>query len=147
MPSEVLIVVGLPGCGKTTYIKGLVAKGWSDFDDFKAGAIDNSSAFGKSCRFEALISCLHDDFRCVVADIDFCKTDSRIEAEDVLRMAVPGIKIQWIFFENDTNACEKNIKRRNRKSLIQDLIKLREYSDLYSVPAGANVRRVVSENN
>jgi GTPase SAR1 family protein len=124
-----LLVAGLPGCGKTTYLKQLCRNGWSVFDDFKAAAIDNSSAFRKSRRF-------------AVADIDFCWARSREEAENDLRTSLPGIEIEWCFFAHDEGTCEKNIRRRNRTSLKADLAALRTYSHAYSIPAGAAVRPV-----
>lgn len=74
MNPEVLILVGLPGCGKTTYVEELRREGWADFDDFKSGAVDNSSEFRKSSRLRPLVASLHAGLRCVVADIDFCCT-------------------------------------------------------------------------
>jgi hypothetical protein len=142
----VLMLVGLPGCGKTTHLDELRRDGWSIFDDFKAGAIDNSPAFHKSRHFEALLAGLRDGLRCVVADIDFCKIESRAEAEKVLRAAAPGVAIRWCFFAHDERACEENIKRRNRDSLEADLRELRKYSCVYSIPKGSDVRPVAGRN-
>jgi hypothetical protein len=142
---NVLLLAGLPGYGKTMYLQELLRNGWSVFDDFKSGAIDNSPEFHKSRHFAALLARLRDGFRCVVADIDFCKTDSRAEAEQVLRAEVPRVEIGWIYFSHDERACEANIKHRNRDSLETDLRELRKYSRLYSIPKGADVRPVASE--
>jgi len=137
-------LAGLPGCGKTTYTYELACSGWKVFDDFKAGAIDNSPEFHKSRHFTALLSCLRDGFRCGVADIDFCRTESRAEAERVLRVEVPGVAIAWRFFSHDERTCQANIKHRNRDSLEADLRELRKYSSMYSIPKGADVLPVVN---
>src|SRR5271166_5289503 len=110
MNPEVLILVGLPGCGKTTYLEELRREGWADFDDFKSGAVDNSPEFRKSFRFVALVASLHAGRRCVVADIDFCCSNSREEACNVLSYLLPTLKIRWCFFAPDTEACEKNVR-------------------------------------
>jgi len=81
MSEDVILLVGLPGCGKTTYLCQMCQESWLVFDDYKAEAIGNCSAFRKSSKFEVLIRALCDGLRCAVADIDFCKTESRIEAE------------------------------------------------------------------
>jgi hypothetical protein len=141
----VLLLAGLLGCGKTTHLHDLQRNGWSVFDDFKAGAIDDSPEFRKSLHFAALLARLHDGFKCVVADIDFCKTESRAEAERVLRAEVPGVEIGWRYFSHDEQACEANIKHRNRASLDADLRKLRKYSSWYLIPEGADVLPVASE--
>lgn len=139
MSEDVILLVGLPGCGKTTHLCRMCRDGWLVFDDFKAKAFDDSSAFCKSRKFRTLISALSDGLRCAVADIDFCKTESRTEAERVLGIEAPGVKLGWRFFANDCLACEANIARRNRPSLQYDLEKLLEYSAFYRIPQGADV--------
>ncbi len=47
-----------------------------------------------------------------MADIDFCITESRGEAEHRLHAALPGIKPRWLFFENGPVACKANIRDR-----------------------------------
>jgi predicted kinase len=140
---SVLLVAGLPGSGKSTYLRELELVGWLKFDDFKANAIGNSSTFQNARRFEELVECLRDGRRCVVSDIDFCKTDSREEAERILRARVPNLELAWCFFANDEEACETNAKRRNRTSLPRDLAKLKEYSEVYNIPEAATIRDVV----
>jgi hypothetical protein len=140
---NVILLTGLPGCGKTTHLCQMCQEGWLIFDDFKANAFDNSSAFRKSRKFRCLIIALRDNLKCAVADIDFCKTESREEAESVLFAEVPTVRLGWLFFENDPRACEANIRSRSRSSLATDLEKLREYSDLYLIPLGADVLPIV----
>ena len=142
MSEDVILLAGLPGCGKTTHLCRMCRDGWLVFDDFKANAFDDSSAFCKSRKFRTLISALHDGLKCAVADIDFCKTKSRAEAERVLRAEVPGVKLGWLFFANDCPACEANIRRRDRPSRQTDLEKLHEYSAFYGIPQGADVLRI-----
>jgi hypothetical protein len=137
MGEGVVVVAGLPGSGKTTCLCQMCRDGWIVFDDFKANAYENSSAFRDSRKLRAVLTALRDDLKCVIADIDFCKTDSRSEAECVLLSEVPGVKLAWRFFANNYHACETNIKRRNRPSLQADLDKLREYSTQYQIPVGA----------
>lgn len=142
MTSEVLLVVGLPGCGKTTHLDELQREGWIVFDDFKADAVDDSSAFRKSRHFGALLESVRQGGRCAIADIDFCKSEARAEAEYVLSAATPLVKILWVFFDNDPESCKGNINRRNRPSQETDLSKLCEYSMSYTIPEGAEVRPV-----
>jgi len=138
--SEIVLLVGLPGCGKTTLLCEMCRDGWLVFDDFKAAAFDNSPRFSNSRKFRTLMSAIHDGLRCAVADIDFCKEHSRAEAESAVRAAAPhGATLDWRYFENDPLACEANIRSRQRPSIQTDLEKLREYTALYRIPQGAVV--------
>jgi hypothetical protein len=139
---DVVLIAGLPGCGKTICSEEFRRKGWTVFDDFKACAIENSSTFNMSRHFESLIASLQKGSKCAITDIDFCSTESRSEAESSLHSNVTGIKLGWIFFANDARACETNIRRRNRSSLEEDLRCLRRYAALYSIPEHADVRRI-----
>lgn len=137
---SVLLVAGFPGSGKTTYITEMGQGGWHVLDDFKANAFDNSPEFRKSRYCASLLACLRAGGKCVVADIDFCRTEARAEAEKVLREGVPDVAITWCYFSYDVQACETNIKHRNRPSLQEDLKKLYECAAHYRIPHGADVR-------
>jgi len=147
MDGELVLVAGLPGCGKTTYLCQMCREGWLVFDDFKANAFNNNPNFRCSRKLSALISALHDNLKCVVADIDFCDTDSRIEAETVLRGEIPNLKLKWQFFANDRAACEANIRTRNRESVERELNLIVKYSPLYCIPQDAVVIPVRRKEN
>ena len=136
MAEQLLLVAGLPGCGKTGYLRRLETEGWRIFDDFKANARQDSSHFAASRHYDSLIQDLRDGRRCVVADIDFCRESARAEAEHVLRRALPDVVFAWQFFENHPERCAFNIRRRNRHSIEADLRKLEEFASVYSVPEG-----------
>jgi len=139
MAGRAVLVAGLPGCGKTTTLGLMRAAGLRVFDDFKAGAHNDSSAFTSSRHYRDLVSALRQGQDCVVADIDFCSSEARMEAELVLREAVAGAEFEWCFFENDPGACEANIRLRRRESVERDIRKLHEYSAAYRVPGDAKV--------
>jgi len=80
------------------------------FDDFKSNAFGDDSAFRKSRKFLALVGGIRGGVRCTVADLDFCKTESREEAESVLRAEIPSVSLEWLLFANDWTACEVNIR-------------------------------------
>jgi hypothetical protein len=133
--SELLILMaGLPGSGKTTRLDKMREEGWRVFDDYKA---DGTGSFQSSARFNELICALGEGSRCVVADIDFCNTDARNQAESIVRGKIPGLDFGWEFFANDRSACEANIRARNRPSLERELECLAKYSPSYNVPEGA----------
>jgi hypothetical protein len=147
MVIEVTLIGGLPGSGKTLYMKSLQRAGWKVFDDFKANAYNHSSVFFHSRSYEALIKALWDGERCVVADIDFCKDDSRSEAELALRNQLPDLKLSWLFFARDFHACELNIKRRASVSIDDNLRALDVYNVHYRIPTGATVMPIWGPGN
>ena len=53
MSVEIILIAGLPGSGKTTYMEARQREGWSIFDDFKANAFNDSSVFWHSRNYEA----------------------------------------------------------------------------------------------
>ncbi|MBI4458784.1 MAG: AAA family ATPase [Acidobacteria bacterium] len=143
MNEQLLLVTGLPGCGKTAYLEQLARVGWRVFDDFKDHARNNSPRFRDSRHYETLLAALGEGRRCVVADIDFCDHERRKEAEVVLRQDSLTVRFGWLFFENSFERCEANIRQRNRPSLNEDLRKLQEYSKVYSIPYGSQVLPVL----
>jgi hypothetical protein len=141
MGEDVILVAGLPGSGKTTLLCRMSHDGWLVFDDYKAGGPD--LIFRSSPRLRDLISALRAGLKCTVADIDFCETRSREEAERVLLEEVPGLTLRWRFFENDASACEANVRSRNSPSRELELKKVRDYSASYQIPDGADVLPIV----
>jgi predicted kinase len=139
MSERVVLLAGLPGCGKTTYLCEMFRNGWLVFDDFKSNAFDHSPEFRKSRKFRALTTAVRDGLKCALADIDFCREESRAEAERVLATEAPDVVLCWYFFAKEIQACEENIRRRNRPSLQADIEMLRKYSVLYQIPPEANV--------
>jgi hypothetical protein len=77
-----------------------------------------------------------------MADIDFCDTDARNEAESILRAEIPGLAVRWEFFANDRSACEANIRTRNRSCLQRELDCLAKYSPSYNIAEGVVVLSV-----
>jgi len=147
MYGELVLIAGLPGSGKTTYLCQKCRDGWSVFDDFKANAFQGSSQFRSSTKLRALLAALQDGNNCVVADVAFCDEAHRRDAENVLRTEIVNLKFTWEFFANDRSACEANVRQRNSRGLEQDLQCLESYSPSYHIPDGAVVHPVWREHH
>lgn len=131
---KVVFVVGLPGCGKSCHLKKLEANGFERFDDFKAEAINDSPQFKHSRHYARLLAALRAGKQCAVADIDFCRTAARTEAQLILKKEVAGLQIEWVFFEKDPDQCRANVRARHRASVETDLAKIDEFLPLYCIP-------------
>jgi len=143
MDKQVVLLAGLPGSGKTAYLCQMFRLGWLAFDDFKAQAFEDCSRFDSSLKFLPLIVAVRAGLRCVLADVDFCKTESREEAVGLLAATIPGVHTSWLFFENEPTACEANVRIRNNPSIERELQLIRDYSACYRIPQGADVLPVV----
>ena len=139
MTGKLILLAGLPGCGKTTYLSRLCAEGWMVFDDFKSHAIDHDPAFWKSRKFRTLITALEDGLRCAVADVSFCRSHYREQADAVLSKELPLITPEWQFFANNYALSEERIRSRYRPSLEMDRSVLRELTEVYQIPESGKI--------
>lgn len=74
----------------------------------------------------------------VVSDVEFVKDEWR----DKLNGALPGVHIQWEFFENAPHKCIRNVVYRifveqQKRPLREEVGKIRDYTKLYHPPLNA----------
>ena len=150
MTGKITMVAGLPGSGKSRLLNNLRRKitGLSS-DDFFRAVIENEAGIQREVRFNdslhylRLVKDLRRGKTCLISDIVFCDTWIRHEAEEILRADVPGVEIEWKFFENSPRKCAANVRRRNRtKTLQRELLLIRQLSRKYILPAGVKPYRV-----
>ena len=103
-----------------------------------------SHRFTDSIHYPPLIAALRAGKDCVIADISFCDTGRRLEAEQILRNDVADLTIKWLFFENDHEKCLANVQRRNRSTLAHDLLMIEEFAGKYIPPQGVKLMPVWS---
>ncbi len=94
-----VLIVGLPGSGKTFLGKDLVEGSQQArfFDD------PSSYDFLREISSEELV---------VVADPFFCESQERVSIEQAIKDKFPGAMIEWIFFANDPDQCYQNLLAR-----------------------------------
>src|SRR5437879_1556954 len=109
--AKLVIVVGLPGSGKTFHLPRLKQEYNAKYlrDSFKKNAFHGSSWITSSRHYVDLIGHLRDGHSCIISDIDFCKMEAREEAVEAIRYHVPDVEIRWICFENNPEQCRKNV--------------------------------------
>jgi len=134
-----VLVGGLPGSGKSCLLHGFRQEGWKIFDDFQAGALNDSPQFEHSRRFGELIADLRGGTRCVVADIRVIHEPYRANARDALLRSLGETEVEFRLFENDPQQCAQNVRRDTARESGDRLRAIQDWTDQYSCPEGVRV--------
>ena len=118
---KVILIVGLPGSGKTHLARKLVQnQGLKLFDD-----IDS---------LDQLFCALKNQESCIITDPNLCDPSIRAKALKILKENFEELTLEWIFFKNDPESCRKNVAFRNDGRDVEATIK--RFSKVYEVPEG-----------
>src|ERR1035437_6243424 len=142
---NITIIIGLPGSGKTTYLENNknVFKNTVSFDDYhKSGLKGHSHLFEDSIHYDDFKKALQEGKDVYITDIGYCQDDRLVVIEEEIKKMANelsvDIEIKRIYFENNPEACKKNIHHRNRESRIEREIEyIDKYSSQYCIPNGA----------
>jgi dephospho-CoA kinase len=131
------VVVGLPGAGKSTLVNAMRSSITGVCcEDFHANAFQNSPLVEDSRHYDALLQDIRAGSDCVIADIAFCDPKRRANLQQAIDRQISNSRIEWIYFENAPEKCRRNIARRARARLGDDLAALEKFARLYSIPDG-----------
>jgi hypothetical protein len=138
---KLIVVIGLPGSGKSHYLKELRDKGVLDWicEDFHADAYRNSEHVVDSRHLAPLVENLQHGLVCGVADIAFCNPVRLQEFLDEIRARVPGAEIEFHCFKNDKARCAENVDHRARESAGSEKGLIEKFSPGYTIPEGAKI--------
>ena len=133
MPINILFIVGLPGSGKS-----VLAKKINNDNGGKYHIIDDPKKFDIDIQ-------PYLDRDLIITDPSLCFPQNRESAIKYFKDKVPDAKIDWIFFENDPDACLLNARIRNRALItclkptkdVESFIK--NLNSFYTIPEGSNV--------
>lgn len=131
MPKKAIIIVGLPGSGKTHLAQQKLAENPSFklFDD-----LDQS-------RFGELLDAMDWHKDVIITGPHLIKADAQKVCQEL--MSGSGYEMEWIFFENDPGQCLINIMRRDDGRKVEGTIQ--HFSGIYTYPEGAVVLPVYRE--
>jgi len=131
--NNVLFIVGLPGSGKST-----LAKKINDDNDNKYKIIDDPT------NLEEILPYVYEDL--IITDPSLCFEENRRSAVNIIRESNPDIKFDWIFFENNPEACLKNSKIRNQIGPVKKVESfIKNLHSLYTIPLGATTVKVYNK--
>ncbi len=146
--SKVIFIVGLPGSGKTMFIKNNYPELYNA-DDLMRYGLNNRKKFCDSIHYNKIIETLKNNSDCVLSDIKLCNYKFFYEITEELSLKFPDIKYEILCFDNDQRQCMlnvrsrsekmKNIYKRNRNKYIE-LINITRLSFRYDLTNYANAR-------
>jgi len=122
----VRILIGLPGSGKTSFIKNTIEEYNSIFDDILS--IEDIARFKEDCNeYGGLV---------VIADCNLCNKENLIILERILKDDIQReSKTEKIYFENNPDACRHNTSLRNDNRNVENSIN--NLSRFYNPPSNA----------
>lgn len=137
---KVTIVTGLLASGKSTLMRKIVAEtGATHIDHFftdRSGVMSGQSGFTRE-KHRELVAGLRAGRDFAIEEIGFCLASNREAFAATLRWEVPGVEITWVFFENDLEKANRNIRHRAAPDLPGQLDLNSGLTRVYTIPAGA----------
>ena len=133
MKNNIIILVGLPGSGKSRMAKQINIDNGNKYkviDDPKSLENDIKPFINKDL---------------IITDPALCFESNREKAEEFFKEFAPDAKIDWIYFENNPEQCLINADIRNRTLRISmkptrnvDSF-IKNLHQFYTIPEGTNV--------
>ncbi|MGE5299224.1 MAG: AAA family ATPase [Acidobacteriota bacterium] len=138
MSGRLVIVAGLPGAGKSTYLEHYV-QGHPHaivYDDYRGAVLGKVNDPRLNKHYSELLLNLEQGREVLVSDIMFCIPKYRNELIAAVTGVLPAISIDYVFFANKTEICKQNVIKRNRseETVRRELDLIDEITSQYSTP-------------
>jgi hypothetical protein len=146
---RLIIVAGLPGAGKTTYLQRLKEQRvvqWY-YDDFQDASRNKSPDPRLSRYYGSLIKHLRKGYTVAVADIRYCVPDEIQQLLGAIQQALPGsISVEVHYFENDQARCLINAKKRAELTRTRDFSYeqglIKHYGSRYAIWVDRSIKQI-----
>ena len=134
---RIIIIVGLPGSGKTYLAKRLV-------DKMQGVLLDDVNNHGGLDTIKQYIN--KQAPQIIITDPHLCRREAQLFAKKFFSDYTMQYMVEWIFFENNVEACLKNIKRRTKKGDARNVSGMLHVSKTYFIPDDITPLRVWQED-
>lgn len=131
-----VMIVGLPGSGKTTLAEKMYAEaphGSYLADDFSLHMEEHLAAIDLSQTDVVIVT---DPSLCAIT----CQEQAEHSILEIFELLPQNVAFEWIYFENDMEACLVNSKRAPKPGGVDNFT--RQLAKTYKIPPGADVRPV-----
>ena len=152
--SDLILLYGLPGAGKSTRIRHHHEAGFQVFDDFMAGSIDDKPFFLYCRRLGDIITALRHKHPCLLADIRLCDPTFRHEVVSEIEALVNTVRVIWHCFDctnlESVNRCRRNVRNRERLSgrLEPDTFKrIDKFAPMFTLETDAVILEVIEASD
>ncbi len=137
--AKLIILVGLPGSGKSHYLGRLiegkvVTSDECVYDDYHAEAIGNSPEPENSRHYSALVDKLNSGNDCVAADIAFCDDEKLTKFKTLIYKKVKDLEIETVYFENKPETCKRNVGKDKSRSVDSRIKDIDRFTKIYKPP-------------
>jgi hypothetical protein len=145
--TQLILLGGLPGSGKTSYARQLEELGWVFYDDFQNRAAGDSPLFPDSRHYQELLSHLRSGRRVILSDIRVIHEEYRRSAAAALQSSIGSVPTELHLFTNDPQQCAQNVRNANDGRRLQPrLDAIQHWTNHYSAPPGAVIHPVWRPN-
>lgn len=134
------VLIGLPGSGKTTFLKQRFQIEHPEvivFDDYQANAIVDLPDPQWSRNRADAIEALRSGRDVLVSDVNYCRSAVLERLVDLMRIDVPGVEVELIYFANDPASAIHNVRLRGREGHLREIELIRDLSKGYAPPRDA----------
>jgi predicted kinase len=117
--SSLIILIGLPACGKTTYYKEILDNSYKFYDDFITDIYDGN-----------LLKDIKNNVKICISDPRLCNYNTFQQIMKEIEKYITKDKIILILFRNNKLSSLINAKKRDKKN-VNNMIEM--YSSLYNI--------------
>lgn len=147
--AKLIIIVGLPGSGKSYYFEALKQNGIVDYvvDDFHAKSINDIPTVPNCRCFSKLEEYLTSNKTCAISDIRFCNIYHLAGILDYFHNHFKNIIFDFVYFDNSPLICKQNVMRDTDRDIKARLENIAYYSPQYIIPNNIEHKNVFKLEN